>query len=71
LLGLLVGEGSTVVVTGHNPDMIKLVDLIIDIGPKGGNAGGEIVAFGTPDLVVAVPASYTVQFLKEILKGKI
>jgi len=53
----------------HNLDVIKSADHIIDIGPDGGDAGGEIVATGTPEQVAAVKASYTGQFLKPILKG--
>ncbi|MGD0533899.1 MAG: excinuclease ABC subunit UvrA [Methanoregula sp.] len=63
----LVEKGNTVVVIEHNLDVIKSADHIIDIGPEGGDAGGEIVATGTPEKVAAVPASYTGQFLKPML----
>jgi len=63
----LVGKGNTVVVIEHNLDVIKSADHIIDIGPEGGDAGGKIVATGTPEEVSAVPGSYTGQFLKEML----
>ena len=66
----LVAKGNTVVVIEHNLDVIKSADHIIDIGPDGGDAGGEIVATGTPEQVAAVKASYTGQFLKEILSQK-
>jgi len=63
----LVAKGNTVVVIEHNLDVIKSADHIIDIGPEGGDAGGKIVATGTPEEVSAVPGSYTGQFLKEML----
>jgi len=66
----LVAKGNTVVVIEHNLDVIKSADHIIDIGPDGGDAGGEIVATGTPEQVAAVKASYTGQFLQEILSQK-
>ena len=65
----LVEKGNTVVVIEHNLDVIKSADFLIDIGPEGGDAGGEIVATGTPEKVAAVPQSYTGQFLKKILIG--
>ncbi|MDD5143783.1 excinuclease ABC subunit UvrA [Methanoregula sp.] len=63
----LVAKGNTVVVIEHNLDVIKSADYIIDIGPEGGDAGGKIVATGTPEEVSAIPGSYTGQFLKEML----
>ncbi|MFC2078222.1 excinuclease ABC subunit UvrA, partial [Candidatus Bipolaricaulota bacterium] len=63
----LVEAGHTVVVIEHNLDVIKCADYVIDIGPEGGNAGGELVAAGTPEDVAAVEASYTGQHLKGIL----
>ena len=63
----LVEKGNTVVVIEHNLDVIKSADYLIDIGPEGGDGGGEIVATGTPEQVVAVKKSYTGQFLKGIL----
>jgi excinuclease ABC subunit A len=59
-----------VVVIEHNLDVIKSADYLIDIGPEGGDAGGEIVATGTPEQVAAVPESYTGQFLKPMLERK-
>ena len=63
----LVEKGNTVVVIEHNLDVIKSADYLIDIGPEGGDAGGEIVAVGTPEKVAAVAKSYTGQFLKAML----
>jgi len=63
----LVEKGNTVVVIEHNLDVIKSADYLIDIGPEGGDAGGEIVATGTPEKVALVKESYTGQFLKGML----
>ncbi|MDR2885992.1 MAG: excinuclease ABC subunit UvrA [Rikenellaceae bacterium] len=63
----LVDRGNSVIIIEHNLDVIKLADHIIDIGRYGGDAGGEVVAQGTPEQVVANPASYTGEFLKELL----
>ncbi len=67
VLQTLVDQGNTVVIIEHHPDMIKVADHIIDLGPEGGNAGGEIVAEGTPEQVAGVDASYTGQFLRKML----
>jgi excinuclease ABC subunit A len=67
VLHRLVDRGNTVLVIEHNLDVIKTADWIIDLGPEGGNRGGEIVAAGTPEDVAAVPASYTGQYLKGML----
>ncbi|WP_128294135.1 excinuclease ABC subunit UvrA [Afifella aestuarii] len=64
----LVEQGNTVAVIEHNLDVIKTADYIIDLGPEGGDGGGEIVVAGTPEEVVAEPRSYTGQFLKPILE---
>jgi len=56
-----------VLVIEHNLDVIKCADHVIDLGPEGGNAGGNIVAVGTPEEVAAVEGSYTGQFLKGVL----
>ncbi|MFY9799948.1 MAG: excinuclease ABC subunit UvrA [Methanoregula sp.] len=64
----LVAKGNTVVVIEHNLDVIKSADYIIDIGPDGGDAGGEIIATGTPEKVAGTGRSYTGQFLKPILQ---
>jgi excinuclease ABC subunit A len=63
----LVETGNTVVVIEHNLEVIKTADWIIDLGPEGGDGGGEIVATGTPDDVARSPASYTGAFLKPVL----
>ncbi|HMA04539.1 MAG TPA: ATP-binding cassette domain-containing protein, partial [Methanomicrobiales archaeon] len=65
----LVGRGNTAVIIEHNLDVIKSADHIIDLGPEGGDLGGEVVAAGTPEEVSRVPASYTGQFLGRILNG--
>ena len=67
VLDRLVEGGNTVVVIEHNLDVIKTADHIIDIGPDGGDAGGHIVATGTPEEVAAVPGSYTGRFLADLL----
>jgi excinuclease ABC subunit A len=59
-----------VVVIEHNLDVIKTADWIIDIGPEGGDGGGEIVAVGTPEKVAGVEASHTGRYLKEMLKQR-
>ena len=68
VLNRLVEDGNTVVVIEHNLDVIKTADYIIDIGPEGGNGGGNIVATGTPEEITKVEESYTGQFLKRLLK---
>ena len=69
VLGRLVDAGNTVVVIEHNLDVIKTADYVIDIGPEGGDAGGEIIATGTPEEVAACPQSYTGKFLQQLLQG--
>jgi excinuclease ABC subunit A len=64
----LVESGNTVLVIEHNLEVIKTADWIIDIGPEGGDAGGEIIAAGTPEDVAKIARSYTGQYLKSILK---
>jgi len=68
VLQRLVDKGNTVVVIEHNLDVIKSSDWILDLGPEGGDKGGEIVVAGTPEQVVKVSKSYTGQYLKEALK---
>jgi len=68
VLHRLVEKGNTVYVIEHNLDVIKTADWIIDIGPEGGDGGGQIVAQGTPEVVAKVKESYTGHFLKKILK---
>jgi excinuclease ABC subunit A len=70
VLGRLVDQGNTVLVIEHNLDVIKTADWLVDMGPEGGSGGGTLVAQGTPEDVVAVPESYTGQFLRPILEGK-
>ncbi|MBX3598612.1 MAG: excinuclease ABC subunit UvrA [Rhizobiaceae bacterium] len=66
----LVEQGNTVVVIEHNLEVIKTADWVLDLGPEGGDGGGELVAAGTPEDIVAEPRSYTGQFLKELLERR-
>jgi excinuclease ABC subunit A len=68
----LVDQGNTVVVIEHNLEVIKTADWIVDLGPEGGDAGGEVVAIGTPEEIAANPASYTGRYLKQVMdrRGK-
>ena len=68
ILNRLVDEGNTVIVIEHNLDVIKVADHIIDLGPEGGDGGGNIVAVGTPEAVAEVKGSYTGIYLKKILE---
>ena len=68
VLERLVDAGNTVLVIEHNLDVIKVADRIIDIGPEGGNGGGRIVCYGTPEQVAACPESYTGRFLAPVLE---
>ncbi len=68
VLQALVDKGNSVLVIEHNLDVIKNADWIIDLGPGGGDKGGEIVAEGTPEGIVKVKASYTGKYLKDVLK---
>lgn len=67
ILNRIVENGDTVVVIEHNLDVIKIADYIIDLGPEGGDNGGEIVTTGTPEQIIKNKKSYTGQYLKEIL----
>jgi excinuclease ABC subunit A len=70
LIGVLANfadKGNTVVIIEHHPDIIKIADHIIDLGPEGGLDGGYVIAEGTPEEVAAVANSYTGQFLKRLL----
>lgn len=69
VLNKLVNKGNTIVVIEHQMDVIKVADHIIDIGPDGGNKGGEIVCQGTPEEIVKSRKSFTAKFLKEELKA--
>ena len=68
ILQRLAAGGNTIVVIEHNLDVIKTADYIIDLGPEGGDRGGEIVAVGTPEQVADIPKSYTGQFLRPLLR---
>jgi excinuclease ABC subunit A len=68
VLGRLVDAGNSVVVIEHNLDVIKTADRLIDLGPEGGEEGGEVVATGTPEEVAAVEGSYTGRFLAELIE---
>jgi len=67
VLHSLTDAGNTVVVTEHNLDIIKAADYIIDLGPEGGEEGGEVVVTGTPEQIAACDNSYTGQFLRQVL----
>ena len=69
VLGRLVDAGNTVVVIEHNLDVIKTADYLIDLGPDGGDEGGEVIATGTPEDVAAVAGSHTGSFLAELLEA--
>src|SRR6202012_5490298 len=70
VLQALVDQGNTVLVIEHNLEVIKTADYIIDLGPEGGDGGGEIVAAGTPEDIVKVKRSYTGQYLAPVLARK-
>ena len=67
VLQQLVDQGNTVVIIEHHLDIIKVADHIDDLGPEGGDAGGMLIAEGTPEEIARVPESYTGQFLQQIL----
>jgi excinuclease ABC subunit A len=69
VLQRLVDAGNTVLVIEHSLDVIKQADWIVDLGPEGGEAGGEVIATGTPEQVAEVEKSYTGQFLRQVLPG--
>ncbi len=68
VLQRLVDQGNTVLIIEHHPDIIKVADWVIDLGPEGGDRGGEVVAVGSPEELCEVTQSYTGQFLQEHLK---
>ncbi|MGD2155189.1 MAG: hypothetical protein PVG79_18125, partial [Gemmatimonadales bacterium] len=70
VLHRLVDHGNTVVVIEHKLDVIKTADWIIDLGPEGGDEGGEVVAAGMPERVAQLERSYTGQFLRPLLDRK-
>ena len=57
-------KGNTVLIVEHNLDVIKVADHVVDLGPEGGDMGGQIIGQGTPEQIIAIPQSYTGQFLK-------
>ncbi|MGH3014763.1 MAG: excinuclease ABC subunit UvrA, partial [Gaiellaceae bacterium] len=67
VLHRLVDAGNTVLVIEHNLDVIKQADWLVDLGPEGGEAGGEVIATGTPEQVAEVEGSYTGSYLRELL----
>ncbi|MCK5218750.1 excinuclease ABC subunit UvrA, partial [bacterium] len=70
VLSRLVDAGNTVVVVEHNLDVVKAADFVLDLGPEGGDAGGQIVAFGRPEEIVKVRTSHTGYYLDKVLAGK-
>jgi excinuclease ABC subunit A len=69
VLQRLVDEGNTVLIIEHNMDIVKVADYIIDLGPEGGDAGGEVIATGQPSDICSSPQSYTGEYLKSYLKA--
>ena len=67
VLHRLVDKSNSVIVSEHNLDVIKTADWVVDLGPEGGEAGGQIVAAGTPEEVANVPGSFTGQYLRRVL----
>jgi excinuclease ABC subunit A len=67
VLGRLADSGNTIIVIEHNLDVIKTADYVIDLGPEGGDRGGQVVAKGTPEEIAAASASHTGQFLRQVL----
>jgi excinuclease ABC subunit A len=67
VLQRLVDSGNTVLVIEHNLDVIKQADWIVDLGPEGGDDGGEVIAVGTPEEVAEIEGSYTGLFLRGVL----
>jgi excinuclease ABC subunit A len=70
VLQRLVESGNTIIIIEHNLDIIKIADYVIDLGPEGGDRGGQLIAAGTPEAVSKVEASYTGQFLQTLFKHK-
>ena len=68
VLQRLVDKGNSMIVIEHNLDVIRCSDWVIDLGPEGGDKGGEIIAQGTPETIAQCQNSYTGQYLKEVLK---
>ena len=70
MLHELVNQGKSAAVIEHNLEVIKTADWVIDLGPEGGDGGGEVVAWGPPEDIVKAPRSYTGKFLKHVLAKK-
>jgi excinuclease ABC subunit A len=70
VLNRLVDRGNTVIIIEHHPDIIKVADWVIDLGPEGGDAGGYVIAQGTPEEIAQVTESYTGAFLKQVLASR-
>jgi excinuclease ABC subunit A len=68
VLQAIVNNGDTVLIIEHNLDVIKSADYLIDLGPEGGDGGGEVVATGTPEEVAEAPGSYTGKYLRPVLE---
>jgi excinuclease ABC subunit A len=66
----LVDQGNTMIVIEHNLEVVKTADWIVDMGPEGGDAGGEVVAQGTPEQISRNPKGYTGAYLKPVLARK-
>jgi excinuclease ABC subunit A len=71
VLHRLTDAGNTVIVIEHNLDVIKSADWIVDLGPEGGDEGGQVIATGTPEAVAQIEGSYTGQFLEKVLGDKV
>jgi excinuclease ABC subunit A len=71
VLNRLVEKGNTVYVIEHNLDVVKNCDYLIDLGPEGGDSGGELLAKGTPEMVSQSPSSYTGKFMKKMLNNQV
>jgi excinuclease ABC subunit A len=71
VLQRLVDAGNSIVVIEHNLDVVKCADWVIDLGPEGGDAGGLVIAEGTPEEIASVKGSYTGQFLAPLLKAPV
>lgn len=69
VINMLTDQGNTILVIEHNLDVIKQADYIIDLGPEGGDEGGEIIAKGTPEEVANISKSYTGKYLKKMLNN--
>ena len=70
VLHRLVDQGNTVLVIEHNLDVIKTADWVIEMGPEGGNGGGQVIVTGTPEVVAQCEISYTGPYLKDIFERK-